>query len=209
MDRRTALKNLTLATGYTIAAPSILGVLQSCKTDTLTWIPEFLSPAQGFIVKQLVDVILPTSSLPGALDVNIPEFIDLMYKDVFDENEKQKFLKGAEVFETKFSSVFNKKATKGTKENYTDILKTYFDIPKEKQQSVFNLLKKNISDISENNREKYHIYTFLTSVRDQSIFGYFTSQKIGEDVLAYEAIPIDYIPCGNMDELTNGRAWSL
>ena len=209
MDRRTALKNLTLATGYTIAAPSILSVLQSCKTDTLTWTPEFLSPTQGYIVKHLVDIILPTSDLPGGLDVNIPEFIDIMYKDVFDENEKQKFLKGADVFETKFTSIFNKKAAKGSKEDYEQILKIYFDIPKEKQQSIFRLLKEDASSISEGNKEKHHIYTFLTSVRDQSLFGYFTSQKIGEDILAYDPVPVDYIACDDINKLTNDRAWSL
>ena len=52
-------------------------------------------------------------------------------------------------------------------------------------------------------------YTFAGSVRDISIWAYKSSEFIGEEVLAYAPIPGEYIACGDVNELTQGKAWSL
>ena len=209
MDRRTALKNISLASGYAIATPTILSVLQSCKSDVSTWSPIFLTHAQGHAIKHLVDIILPVSNIPGGLDVNIPEFIDVMYNDVEDEEKQNELLKGSEVFEAKFESIFSKKVSEGTKNDFESILETYFKITEEQQEAVFSLINKNISEVSQSELETYHIYKFLTAVRNYSLYGYYTSEKIGEEVLAYDPVPGPYIPCSSLEELTDGKAWSL
>lgn len=209
MDRRTALKNLTLATGYTIGAPTILSVLKSCKSDVSTWSPVFLTEAQGHVVKHLVDIILPKNETIGALDVNIPQFIDLMYNDVQDEESQNEFKTSSEVFEVKFESVFSKKPIDGTKEDFEKILETYFKIPEDQEEAVFRLLNKDVIEVLPQEKETYYMYKFLTKVREYSLYGYFTSEQVGENILAYDPVPGPYIPCESIEELTNGKAWSL
>ncbi|MGI9547302.1 MAG: gluconate 2-dehydrogenase subunit 3 family protein [Flavobacteriaceae bacterium] len=50
---------------------------------------------------------------------------------------------------------------------------------------------------------------FAESLRDMTIMGYKTNEYIGENVLAYQPIPGEYIACGDLDELTGGKAYSI
>ena len=44
MDRRKAIKNMGLAMSYTVATPTLMGIVQSCKNEVqMTWTPEFFS----------------------------------------------------------------------------------------------------------------------------------------------------------------------
>ena len=85
MKRRDALKNLGLATGFFVATPTIVSLLQSCTSDIKTWTPEFLSIEQGAVLTKLVDIILPkTDDLPSATELNVPQFIDRYINNVTD-----------------------------------------------------------------------------------------------------------------------------
>ena len=42
-----------------------------------------------------------------------------------------------------------------------------------------------------------------------TIMGYKTTEYIGENVLAYQPIPGEYIACGDLDELTGGKTYSI
>ena len=52
-------------------------------------------------------------------------------------------------------------------------------------------------------------HAFATNLRNMTIMGYKTSEYIGEEVLAYLPLPGEYIGCGDLQELTGGKAWSL
>jgi len=52
-------------------------------------------------------------------------------------------------------------------------------------------------------------YNFAKNLRDMTIWGYKTSEYIGEEVLAYLPVPGEYIGCGDLNELTGGKDWSL
>ncbi|MBT8292258.1 MAG: gluconate 2-dehydrogenase subunit 3 family protein, partial [Eudoraea sp.] len=67
MDRRIALKNMGLALGYTVATPTLLNLVQGCKTvDTVDWTPDFFTKDQGNVLYKLVDIILPKTDTPSA-----------------------------------------------------------------------------------------------------------------------------------------------
>ena len=87
MDRRNALKNLGLTLGYSIATPTLISIVQSCKTESaLGWQPAFFTPEEGSLVIKLVDVFLPKTDTPSASELNVHMFIDgladkVMYSD--------------------------------------------------------------------------------------------------------------------------------
>jgi hypothetical protein len=210
MDRRTALKNLTMSIGYTVAAPTIISVLASCSSESNTWAPLFLSEEEKHIVTHLVDVILPSDmKTPGALDVNIPQFIDKMYYDIELEEKKTLFKKGASYFAEKFKTSSRKDISDGKKEDFEKLVSTYFNLSDEDSKTISNQQRESIDTISSENIETYSLYKFLLSVRYYTIFGYCTSEKVGEEVLAYDPIPGAYNGCISLKETTNGRAWSL
>ena len=209
MHRRKALKNVAIGLGYITATPTILNMLVSCTDKESTWTPLFLTLEEKHIVTHLVDVIIPVSEIPGALDVNVPQFIDLIYNDIKSNDEKTLFKSGCNLFSKDFSKTFIKEASEGNKDDFEQILSTYFNLSNEDCDALLKQQKQVINNISETDIDKYTVYKFLLSVRYYSIFGFINSDKIGEEILAYDPIPGTYNGCLSVSEATNGRAWSL
>ena len=93
MDRRKALKNMGVALGYTVATPTLLSIMQSCKSEpSFDWQPDFFSLEEGRALTQLVDIILPKTDTPSASDVQVHLFIDRFAAEVMT-SEQQSFWK--------------------------------------------------------------------------------------------------------------------
>jgi len=207
MDRRTALKNLTLSFGYVVSTPTLMSILSSCTNDEILWKSEFFSDQEKHIVTHLVDIILPLSSLPGGLDVNVPQFIDKMLKNVEIESKQFSFQKGAEIFGNRFKDQFDKKIAKGNKEEIQELFEKYFDLSDEETNIVIGEQRLPDYKISDDKKDTYLMYKFLFSVRNYTLFGYYTSEKIGEEVLNYDPIPGKFEGCIPLKDV--GNAWSL
>ncbi len=198
MKRREALKNLGLATGFFVATPSIISLLQSCTSDAKTWTPAFLSIDEGVILTNLVDIIIPKTDIPSATEVNVPQFIDKYIKEVLDD-ESQAQVKTA--FGTIISILkpdAETKIEKVTQEEYKALLDTYMLLEDEiDQEREANLEAKDLTKSE-----------FLNNLKWMTINAYKTTQDIGENVLVYDPVPGAYL-CGDLQELTGGKSWSL
>lgn len=197
MKRRDAIKGLGLSIGYVMATPTVISMLQSCQTDASKWIPEFLTVDEGIVIKNLVDLILPNTDLtPGALDVNVPEFLDFYASKVYSEERKNKFKSAIqEIIDELLNS--NSKVSKISIEDYDALLTKYLKANKVTQ----NLFK--------NNEKEKTVFEALINLRSTSVWAYKTSELIGETVLAYAPIPGKQQGCISLDEATGGKAWSL
>jgi len=197
MDRRKALKGLGLSLGFVVATPTVLSILQSCKTDkkeVTGWIPEFLSEDEGIVVKNLVDLILPkTVDLPGASDVNVAQFIDLYTSKVSGKEEQEGYKKGLAAV----INAFGKPVKDLTTEDYDGLLAKYLKATKEEQEAF------------RKNDEEAPVLETLIGLRGSAIWAYRTSEKVGEEVLAYDPVPGEQKGCISLEEATGGRAWSL
>ena len=199
INRRTALKNLTLGMGYVVATPTVLSILSSCTAEVETWKPVFLSESQKSLVSHLSDVIIPSGEIPGALDVNVPQFIDKMINDLETDENKAIFKKGA--------AIFSDKVGKTSKSNVETGLETYFKLEGDAAEKAKSYQWKSEKDITDNEKEEFFIYKFLFGVRQLTLFGYYTSKKIGTEVLSYDPVPGKYDPCIPLGDV--GNAWSL
>ena len=59
MNRRKALKNIGLTTGFVVATPSIISLLQSCKSGPEKWVPSYFNTDEEVFVNNFVDILLP------------------------------------------------------------------------------------------------------------------------------------------------------
>jgi hypothetical protein len=198
MKRREALKNLGLATGFVVASPSIISLLQSCTSDAKTWTPVFLSVEEGVVLTNLVDIMLPKTDIPSATEVNVPQFIDKYIHEVMDD-ESQAQVKTA--FGTIISILkpnAEDKIEKVTQEDYKALLDNHM------------LIKDEIDQEREANPESKDMTKseFLNNLKWMTINAYKTTQEIGENVLAYDPVPGANF-CGDLQELTGGKSWSL
>ena len=215
MERRKAIKNMGLAFGFTVATPTVLSILQSCQSETSAgWVPSFFSPEEGHVVKQMVDLILPKTDTPSASEVNVHIFIDA-YADEVMETEVQGFMK---MMAGKFVDQAKAKAGKDngldlTAEDIEPVLAASLNVSEEQEKANQEALGKFMEAAAKGEEAELDAgaasANFASSMRDAAIWSYKNTEEIGENVLAYQSIPGEYIGCGDLEELTGGRAYSL
>ena len=217
MKRRSALKNMGMVFGYAAATPTLLGVLQSCKEKPqyAEWVPSFFDKDKGYAVAQMVDVILPKTDTPSATEVNVHQFIDQYANEVLPP-EQQAFTK---MLMDKFMDNLLKESGKSSlmdveAEDFEPLLTTYLakrtDDEQEAQGAAIGAYMEAVMKGEEGKLDDdVACYAFANNMRDITIWAYKSSEYVGEEVLAYLPIPGEYVACGDVNELTGGKAWSL
>ena len=51
------------------------------------------------IVSAVADIMIPRTDTPGAVDVGVPGFIDLMLRDVYTQADRDRYLAGLAEFD--------------------------------------------------------------------------------------------------------------
>ena len=99
MNRREILKKSTLAAIGIGFAPGILLSLQSCSRERPTSkLPITLFLEQFDTVWEMAELVIPKTDSPGADDAGVAPFIDLLYGEYFDDQEKTRFETGLTLF---------------------------------------------------------------------------------------------------------------
>ena len=216
MDRRKALKNMGLALGYTVATPTLIGIVQSCKQETaIKWVPEFLSSSESKVVIQLIDIILPKTDTPSASEVQVHQFIDRFAKQVMPTEQQNFFKMAMGHFMDKAKSVSGKENAEDlTAEDLEPVLASALKVvSKEQEETNGKAIQAYNEAIAAGNEATLDAdvasSAFANNLRGITIWGYKTSEYVGEEVLAYLPLPGKYVACGDVEELSGGKAWSL
>jgi len=207
MNRRDTIKGLALSFGYVVAAPTVLSALESCTTTNETWPAVYFSKEEQHFVTHLVDIILPATDTPGGLDVNLPQFIDMMSQDIFPPEEKNMFKEGSEIFSIRFKEKFGNDISASSRDEIAELFAVYFDLDTKEQGIIRALQSKPIEEVPAEELDNYKMYKFLFNIRSLALFGYFTSEKVGKEVLNFDPIPGKYVPCVPVSEI--GNAWTI
>ena len=189
MKRREALKNIGLAAGIAVTTPSALSILQSCQSDAAAWRPSFFTSEEGALLKGITNTILPKTDTPSASEVNVAEFLDKYVNEVLMEEEQAKSRKSMESLLNLVKDNYGTNISKLTEANYKDLLDNHMKL------------------IGEEGRDN-PISQFLNQIKSQSIWAYRNSELVGETILPYDPIP-GQAYCGDLQELTGGKSWSL
>lgn len=216
MDRRVALKNMGLALGYTMATPAVISLMQSCKQETgPEWTPLFFTPEEGGLLILIADLILPKTDTPSASEVGVHTFIDRYLHEVSEEQEQQFIRMGFGKFIEKAKADAGKEtASDLTAEDIEPILADALKKRSEEEEaSMFEAMMTYNQAMAEGTpaelEDEVSRIAFATQARDAVISAYKTSEYVGEEVLAYLPVPGEYIGCGDLNELTGGKAWSI
>ncbi|MCK5677686.1 MAG: hypothetical protein KAH72_04355, partial [Flavobacteriaceae bacterium] len=87
------------------------------------------------------------------------------------------------------------------------LFSSYFDLSDEKTQEILKEQKLPIDELRNDKKDLYLMYKFLFSVRYYTLYGYYTSEKVGEEVLSYDPVPGVFKGCIPLKEI--GNSWSL
>ena len=191
MDRRKALKNIGNGIGAIAITPAVVSLFQSCQTSA-TYNPLFIPKDDFKIISNLMEMIIPKTDIPGAVELKLPEFVDAYIDAVWGEKEKTDFTETWEVF----ISASTKAAGK---ENENDLSAADWDAQLAKYLKPGNDLP----------ADEILASQFVNQLRSLTVNAFKTNEFIGEEVLAYAPIPGEQKGCVDLMEATGGKAWSL
>lgn len=155
MDRRFALKNLTLSGIGLALSPAILSALEGCQQAyDPRYVPQKLSLAQDELLAQLVEIIIPTTDTAGARAAGVNQYIDRVLAQVCKKKEVESFMNGLDQLNAD----------------------KFLQSSKEEQTRTLQLLEKS-QDASEKE--------FFNTLKSMTIYGYYTSKIGATEELKY------------------------
>ena len=191
MDRRKALRNIGTGIGAITVTPAIVSLFQRCQTS-VTYNPLFIPKDDFKIVSNLMEMIIPKTDIPGAIELKLPEFVDAYIDAVWDEKRKTDFTETWEIFISASSKAAGK-------ENANDLSTADWDAQ----------LAKYLKPGNDVPADEVLASQFVNQLRSLTVNAFKTNEFIGEEVLAYAPIPGEQKGCVDLMEATGGKAWSL
>ena len=191
MDRRKALRNIGTGIGAITVTPAVVSLFQSCQTSA-TYTPLFIPKDDFKIISNLMEMIIPKTDIPGAIELKLPEFVDAYIDAVWDEKRKTDFTETWEIFISASSKAAGK-------ENANDLSTADWDAQ----------LAKYLKPGNDVPADEILASQFVNQLRSLTVNAFKTNEFIGEEVLAYAPIPGEQKGCVDLMEATGGKAWSL
>lgn len=183
MTRREAIRRTALAMGVALAPALLEGVLQAQTAPRGGAAPAHLTSAQFAGVRAIVERIIPRTDTPGAIEVGVPEFIDLMYGKYLTPDEQRVFAAG-------LADVEKRAVAQGAR--------SFGQLAAAQQDSVLTAIARESQA-----KEK----TFFHTIKELTLLGYFTSENVGKNVLHYDPVPGRYQGCIPLSEVGNA-SWT-
>lgn len=197
MNRRELLQRAAWLMGGALSAPAVLGVLNGCSAKKEeTWQPVFLSKEQGAVVAEVAEIIIPRTDTPGAKDAGVPAFIDLMLKDAYKDEDRQRYISGLKAFDDAARTAHGK---------------GFVELPKQQQTELVQKFHHDAvaTELADERRRAYERRPFILMTKELTLLGFFTSQPGATQVLQYSAVPGKFEACVPLAQAGNGKSWAL
>lgn len=219
MKRREALLKVSLLMGGTISAPALTGILNGCTSKKAEQAAaaaatgsefQFLSAEQFKVVSELSEIIIPTTSTPGAKAAKVDQFIDIMLADCYEEKDQKSFLKGLDRLEDKSQKAHKKTFLDITADQQTALLKEIAAEddkkpepkpakPEDERQGQTPAGAGQSgtaqSGAPKPEDEQKAPLPFFRTLKELTLLGYFTSEIGATQALDYKQVPGRYDPC--------------
>lgn len=205
MERRKALKNIGFGSAALFSSSLLFGSLQSCTaTPTVDWIPVFFTPEESAQMEMICEGIAPKTTTPGAIEAGVPNHLDQSFSVFSTDKEAEYFKRGLEVFVKNFKENGGVSFNKATTEQVTDVINGYYKKYNDNPDILKNY-RETYDDAGEKSDEFVEAH-FVTSAVDATFNSYFTSELVGETVMAYDPIPVNYNGCITLE--AGQKSWS-
>lgn len=187
MHRRDVLRLLATGSLLQLAPRHLLAIAREARelvqgqTSLRT-----LNPHQHATVKTIAEMIIPRTDTPGATDVGVAEFIDLMLTEWYDEADRTRFLSGLADVDARSHSRFSK---------------DFVECSSPQQSDLLSALGKEMVDEEKKNtrpsrgRRSRNPENFYAMFRHLTLMAYYTSEAGATQELHFEMIPDRYEGC--------------
>ena len=190
MNRREWLKCVSALAVGVVAAPSLLAAIDAhAAAQAPGSTARFFTAPQGDLIAAVVDIILPRSKTPGALDAGVPAFIDQMFKDVYTNNEQQRYLASLALFDKAGG-------------------KPFLQLDEARRKALVRKLHEEALADSPDS-DKVSAANFVMMTKKLTMMGFFLSEPGCTEVLQYAAVPGSYHADVPLSKAGNGKAWAV
>jgi len=200
MNRRELIQRVAMLMGGAISAPAVLGVLNGCspKPSGASWTPQFLSKEEGAVVDDVAELIIPRTDTPGARDVGVPAFIDVILKDAYPAEDQARFVSGLKDFEAEAQRAHGKPLLELSQAQRLAFLQKVHDeaAAAEKKQAD--------NEVPPSERKR----PFVLMMKELTLLGFFVSKPGATQVLQYVAVPGGFRACIPIAQAGNGKQWA-
>ena len=170
MNRRDLLKKGVYGLAGVSLSSTLMSTLQSC-TSIEKYSPHYFSKTEFSLLSNIVDFLIPKTETPGALEMKVPQFIDIIISETYNNESKNNFSNKLKVLIEDFKS------------NNIDL------------SDYKSMKSKFVNDF--NNKTHQEIYN---QIRDLTVWGFKTSKEIALNVLNYNPIPGYQLGCVDIDK---------
>ncbi len=208
IDRREALQRVALLLGSTISTPTLIALLEGCQPktktaeQTVTATKPSISDNQQKMIAEISEIIIPTTSTPGAKAAKVPEFIALMLVDCYTEDDQKSFIAGLDQLEDDAKKSYNNAFLACKPEEQVALLK--------KAESAAMATREKDRQAREKNPnakdQPKATLLFFPTMKELTLVGYFTSEIGATQALEYVPVPTRYEGC--IDLKPGQKAWA-
>lgn len=199
MNRRELLQRVAWLMGGTLSAPAALAVLNGCSAKpSAGWHPLFLSQEEGAMVADVADLILPRTDTPGAREVGVPAFIDVILKDAYPGEDQVRFVSGLKEFDEQAQRAHGKPFLQLPQAQRREFLQKTHDEAAAAEKTQAD------KDVPAGERKR----PFVLMMKELTLLGFFTSQVGATQVLQYDSVPGDFQACIAIAQAGNGKQWA-
>lgn len=212
MNRREILRYTAYFAGAAVSAPLASALLMGCEADAVMleagFEPAFFNDKEYAFLSKFADTMLPSDGTPGALDVGVPQMIDRMVGEVYSKETQDKNRAGLKLLMDKMNG-----------DNGGDFAGLAADKALaylQEQDATFKQTKGETTMSGEDvpqevavNGGKDPVKSAYFELKSAIIGTFFSTEEVATTMLAYLPVPGEYIPCGDLQELTGGKAWAI
>ncbi|ATP57728.1 twin-arginine translocation pathway signal protein [Pedobacter ginsengisoli] len=220
MDRREAVRNMAFLMGGALSATTIGVFLDSCNSPSTKTSGNLFDDNQLKLITEVADIIIPTTSSPGAKAAGVGPFIALMVKDCYPEDAQKAFVKGLDALEGQSKDEFKKSFLEISPEQRTQLLSKLREETITATKAEQEALDKQNSDPDKAKSQTENAGfasilpkdkpktepRFFSIIRDLTLLGYFTSEIGATKAMAYVDIPGRYDGC--VDLKPGQKVWA-
>ncbi|HLQ99230.1 MAG TPA: gluconate 2-dehydrogenase subunit 3 family protein [Sphingobacterium sp.] len=171
MNRREAIQRVAMLVGGSVIGANLF--LEGCTRPATKTVESLFEAENTDFLGDLAEAILPETDTPGAKEAGVGEFIPVMVRDTYTEEDQKVFVEGLNGVDARSKKEFDK---------------NFQDLSAEEKLEFVNMLDKEAKE-HESNKEEDEKSHFFTMLKQLTLTGFFTSEVGMTKALRYVKIP--------------------
>lgn len=188
MNRREALNRVAWIMGGAVVGANLF--LEGCTRKASKDVASLFEPDQMDYLGDVAETILPRTATPGAKEAGVGEFMPVMVRDCYTEEDQKIFLEGLGKLEDSAKEKYNK---------------GFQELSQDERTALISEIDQEATEYKNSKKDDEPAHYF-SMVKQLTLLGFFTSEAGATKALRYVMVPGKYD--GNLPYKKGDRAWA-